>query len=39
MKRFLECVWMIVVVCWILLTDKEERRQYDYDLGGGEIEP
>ena len=39
MKRSLECVWLIAEFCWILLTDKAERRQYDYDLGGGEIEP
>ena len=39
MKRFLESVWLIAEVCWILLIDKAERRQYDYDLGGGEIEP
>ena len=39
MKRVLECVWLSAEVCWILLIDKEERRQYEYDLGGGEIEP
>ena len=39
MKRFLESVWLIAEVLWILWTDKTERRQYDYDLGGGEIEP
>ena len=39
MKRFLECVWLIAEVCWILLIDKAERRQCDYDLGGGDIEP
>ena len=39
MKRFLECVWLIAEVIWILITDKEQRRQYEYDNGGGEIEP
>ena len=37
MKQYLESFWLIVSVCWTLMTDKEERRQYDYDLGGGEI--
>ena len=39
MKRYLESVWLIAGVLWVLLTDKTERRQYQYDLGGGEIEP
>ena len=39
MKRYFECVWMVAGAFWILLTDKEQRRQYEYDLGGGEIEP
>lgn len=38
MKRYLESVWLIAGVCWALMTDKEQRRQYEYDLGGGEIE-
>ena len=39
MKRYLECAGLIAGACWALLTDKETRCQYDYDLGGGEIEP
>ena len=38
MKRYLECFWLIAGIVWLLLTNKDERRQYDYDLGGGEIE-
>lgn len=38
MKNILECVWCAVYVLWTLLTSKEERRQFMYDLGNGEIE-
>ena len=39
MKRFIEYLWLFAVVFWILLTNEEECRQFEYDNGGGEIEP
>ena len=37
MTRYLECLWMIARIAWTLFTDEEQRRQYEYDLGYGEI--
>ena len=37
MKRYVECIWMLAGILWILV-DKEQRRQYNYDLGYGEID-
>ena len=39
MKNILELIQVIAWVLWITFTDKEQRRQFEYDLGGGEIEP
>ena len=39
MKLCIECLCLFFETLWILLTDKEQRRQYNYDLGTGEIEP
>ena len=33
MKRYLWCVWLIAAAVWILLTDGEESRQFEYDNG------
>lgn len=38
MKNFFGCLWIIFGSLWILATNEEERRQYEYDLGYGEIE-
>lgn len=38
MKNLLECVWLLCSVVWILITDKEQARQYEYDCGCGEID-
>ena len=38
MKRYLECFWLVAGIFVLLLTNKAERRQYQYDLDGDEIE-
>jgi hypothetical protein len=38
MKRLFIAIQLLVACVWTLLTDKEEQRQYEYDLGNGEIE-
>jgi hypothetical protein len=38
MKRLFIAVQLLAECVWTLCTDKEEQRQYEYDLGNGEIE-
>lgn len=38
MKHFFEMLWGVMTMLWYLVFNKEEARQYEYDLGMGELD-
>ena len=38
MKRIFEVIDVFAEMIYVLLTDKEQQRQLDYDNGCGEVE-